>query len=129
MAESKTDLRLDTQRPEKIVAKRQVGRVLADGQLPAAKATLYTVPTGYRVRIKFFRVYNTSGGAEDVTIWAKPGATSRVIFKSATLAGATMAEVLTNGTELALEEGDLIEGDATNATVVDYIITGDEELL
>ena len=58
-------------------------KVLADGQLAAAKATLYTVPADTKALVKFFRLYNTAAVTRTCNIYLKPGATSRQIVKMA----------------------------------------------
>ena len=101
------------------------GKVFADGQLANAKATLYTVPTDKVAYVKFLSVHNTTGGALTVTIYVNTSGTSRVIY-SASLAASTSAQVI-GAAALVLEGGDIIEGAASAATSIDYVITGIEE--
>lgn len=100
------------------------GKVLAQGQLPNAKGTLYTVPALTKAYVRFFRVENPSGGTETVIVYYKK-ATSRQIGRAvlATLEAVDFIE----GDVLALDAGDLIEGQTTTATTVDYVIAGAEE--
>ena len=104
--------------------KNDFGALLADGQLPSSKGTLYTVLEGFRLLIEFFRVYNDNSVAEDVRIYVKPGATSRTIDRHMSLAASTAADVISNGQILTLMPGDLIEGQTTTAAKVDYVISG-----
>ncbi|MBL0320557.1 MAG: hypothetical protein IPP74_14875 [Alphaproteobacteria bacterium] len=101
-------------------------KVLAEGQLANAKGTLYTVPAATTSYVKFFSVYNAAATNQDVEIFVKAGSTSRqVAFIS--LAPRQSARVIDKDEALNLEAGDLIEGNSTDATSVDYVITGAEE--
>ena len=104
------------------------GKILAEGQLPNAKGTLYTCPALTVTYIKFMAVTNEVGaGTELVVIYVKKsGSTSRVVCNG-TLEEKEMIRVLDDGETLELSAGDLIEGETTTATTVDYVITGVEE--
>lgn len=99
-------------------------QALADGQLAAAKATLYTTPASTQTIVKSITFVNTSASAVTINAYAKPGATSRrVIPKDLSIpAGASYV----HDAVITLEAGDLIEGDASTANVVDYVINGTE---
>jgi hypothetical protein len=101
-------------------------KVLASGQLGAAKATIYTVPGATKAYVKYFSVVNTGVGSEVVKVYVNPAGTSRRI-PSGTLASGESASLLTNGEVLILEAGDLIEAETTSAATVDYFICGVEE--
>lgn len=101
-------------------------KVLADGQLGNAKATLYTVPALTKAYVKFFSVMNVSAGTENVTIYVNTSGTSRKIVY-ATLGVDEGARIVDKDEAITLEAGDLIEGFSSNATSVDYVITGAEE--
>jgi hypothetical protein len=98
-------------------------KVLYEGQLPNSKTTLYTVPTSTKTYITSIIAFNTGGGTNTVTMYYKPGSTSRKIFAASVEAGGRLDY---SGGDV-LEDGDLIEGLATNATQVDCIIMGIEE--
>ena len=103
-----------------------VPKVLADGQLPATKGTLYTVPAGRTAYVRILRIYNTSATLdEEVLIYLNVSGTSRV-FLPASLESHGARDAVDDG-GLTLEAGDLIEGQATDAATVDYVITGAEE--
>jgi hypothetical protein len=99
-------------------------KALADGQLAGAKGTLYTVPGATQAIIKTITLVNTSASAVTTNLYAKPGATSRrIIPKDLSIpAGGTYIHDVV----LTLETGDLIEGDASTAAVIDYSISGAE---
>lgn len=99
---------------------------LADGQLATAKATLYTVPVATTTIIKTISYVNTDSVARNVNLYLKPsgGISRRIIPKDMEL-GAGYMMVYDN--EITLEAGDVIEGDATTANVVDYTVSGVEK--
>lgn len=99
---------------------------LADGQLPAAKGTLYTVPGATTTIIKTITLVNTDSSARDVNLYVKPsGGTSRRIIPMNCELG--IGYMLVCDDEFTLEVGDVIEGDASAANVVDYTINGVEK--
>lgn len=95
-------------------------KALADGQLANSKGTLYTTPASTQTIVKSITLYNSGAGTNVCKIYSKPGATSRVIFR-VSLETLEHAQYVT---PITLEAGDLIEGDATSATEVDYTING-----
>lgn len=99
---------------------------LADGQLASTKGTLYTCPASTETIIKTMTLVNTDTSARDVNLYVKPSGSSsrRIIPKDCELG---ISYMLVYDDELCLEVGDLIEGDATAATVVDYVISGVEK--
>lgn len=99
---------------------------LADGQLPNSKGTLYTVGASTSTIVKRITYVNTNTTTESVNLYIKrSGSTSRrIIPKDLQLAGSYM--VIDDDTH-ALATGDLIEGDTTTATKVDYLIEGVEK--
>jgi hypothetical protein len=102
-------------------------KVLADGQLPNAKGTLYTVPGATKAYVKFLHCHNgTATNGEAVKIYTKPGATSRLIGQ-ATLNAGQAVRIIDKDEAVTLEAGDLIEGSTTTAATIDYVITGVEE--
>jgi len=100
---------------------------LGYGQLPAAKGTLYTVPVGISTIIKTVNYVNTcSVVGMTVNLFVCPsGNTSKYIIPP-NLFLSTRYSLIYND-EMTLGPGDLIEGDATSATTVDYEIWGVEE--
>lgn len=101
-------------------------KVLAEGQFATTKGTLYTVPGSTTAYVKFFNVYNTNAATQTVNVYLKPGSTSRQVVKLS-LAQNESANVIEQVGVVTLEAGDLIEGDTTTSTALDYIITGVEE--
>lgn len=101
-------------------------KVLAEGQLPNSKTTLYTVPGATTAYVRFINANNTGATEEVVQFFVRPGAASRRLGRYSLLANET-ARVLGQGEVITLEAGDLIEGQTTTAATVDYVITGAEE--
>lgn len=98
---------------------------LADGQLGTTKATLYTAPTSKQAVISTIRLVNTSSSAVKINLYFKAsGGTSRRLLPKDMEFGARFSAVLDD--EITLEAADIIEGDATIASAVDYIISGIE---
>jgi len=99
---------------------------LADGQLVAAKAILYTVPAAIAAILKTISYVNTDIAARDVNLYIKPsgGVSRRIIPKDMELG---IGYMMVYDDELTLEAGDVIEGDASAANVVDYSISGVEK--
>jgi len=99
---------------------------LADGQLAAAKATLYTVPAATTTIIKTISYVNTDSSARTVNLYKKPSGSSsrRIIPKDMTLG---IGYMMVYDNEITLEVGDEIEGDASVVNVVDFTINGVEK--
>ncbi len=99
---------------------------IADGQLAATKTTIYTVPTAKKSIITSLTLVNTNSSAETINIYFKSsGGTSRRISpKDYSLAASAMMEVLDKS--ITLEAADILEGDTTTASQVDYVISGGE---
>ena len=100
------------------------GKPLADGQLPNAKGTLYTVPAARTAYVRTIVILNTNAAPQQVELYVNVSGTSRRIHREAALAQWAKI-VLTD--PIVLAEGDLIEGHTTTAAAVDYFITGAEE--
>lgn len=96
-------------------------KVLAEGQVPSTKGTLYTAPAGGAL-VKFYRFHNTNAAAQSLRLYVNASGTSREIDRG------TLAQFETGmepeGMSLSLESGDLLEGETTTASAVNYIITG-----
>jgi len=97
-------------------------KALGDGQLAVAKGTLYTTPAVTQAVAKVVLV-NTDASARTVNLYVNRTGTSRRIAPKDVSVGA--GEEYTSET-VTLEAADLIEGDASAATVVDYSIHGFE---
>ena len=98
---------------------------LGNGQLPAAKGTLYAVPALTTAVVLNVVLVNTDAVPRLVNLYFKKASgTSRRLLPEDTSMDAgnklVMEEKITMG---ALDE---IEGDADAATVVDYVISGVE---
>lgn len=97
---------------------------LADGQLANSKGTIYT-SVGKTV-VTDLRVFNTAVTTETVALYIKrSGSSSRQFFR-AVLAQNEFA-AFEASENVTLSSGDLIEGDTTNASAVNYLITGMSE--
>jgi hypothetical protein len=95
--------------------------VLADGQVPATKGTIYTVPGATTAYVYNLRICNTSATPQDVDVWVNVSGTSRQLGRFS-LSQWESADVFSQ--PFHLSAGDLIEADTITASVVDYVITG-----
>jgi hypothetical protein len=103
-------------------------KILAEGQLPNAKGTLYTVPASTKAYVKFLNAHNTAGGGIETIIFyvKKSGSTSRLLA-TGLLNFMEQLRAIDKDEALELGAGDIIEGQTTTAAKVDYTITGVEE--
>ena len=98
---------------------------LADGQLALSKATLYTAPAATQTVISSITLVNTDSSARTVNLYFKAsgGTSRRIIPKDLSLA---IGALFTYTGSVSLEAADILEGDASAATVVDYVLNGVE---
>lgn len=98
-------------------------KVLANGELPLVKATLYTVPA---LKAAFIRVLvvNKSASFTQINIYYKKSGGSSRQMCPRNMDFPTRYKCDLEELPFALEAGDQIEGDATLATSVDYVLYG-----
>lgn len=100
---------------------------LASGSLASSKTTIYTVPSSTKTYIKYLHLHNTGSTTETCIIYAKQSSgTSRIIGRVVLLPN-EQADILDKDSSLVLSAADTIEGQSTNASVIDYFMTGGEE--
>jgi len=100
-------------------------KLLANGQLPNAKGTLYTCPAATTALIKTINLVNVS--ATDpitINIYVKRTISRRIKAKDFPVSIA-IEEIIERN--IILEAGDLLEGDASAVTSIDYVICGIEQ--
>lgn len=98
---------------------------LANGQLPATKQTLYTCPVGKSAVVLGIDLVNTDSGSRVVNLYyKKSGGTSRRISPKDMSMAANFYFPRTG--KITMAAGDVIEGDADSANLVDYVINGVE---
>jgi len=97
---------------------------LADGQLGSTKATLYTAPAATQAIVKLVKLTNTTTSTVKCNIYFKAsgGTSRRIIPYDMELEG----QASFKSDSETLEAGDIIEGDASAATSIDYVISGIE---
>jgi len=99
-------------------------KALGDGQLPAAKGTLYTVPGATQAILRSVTLVNTDTVKRTVNLYVnRTGTSRRIIAVNQEIAAKSPTYV---NVIVALEAGDLVEGDASAAVVVDYTLNGVE---
>jgi len=99
-------------------------KLLANGQLPNAKGTLYTCPALTSTLIKTITLVNAGAADHTANIYVKRTTSRRIKAKDFNIS-TVLEEVVQQN--IILEAGDLIEGDADAATTVDYCIFGIEQ--
>lgn len=101
-------------------------KALADGQLPNSSSAIFTASADVATYVKSFTVFNAGASQNQVVIRVNRTGTDR-IWKRFILEAFESADLLGGGESLILEDGDIIKGFATNASQVDYLISGIEE--
>lgn len=102
-------------------------QIIAEGQVPDSKGTLFTCPTGATAYVKFMPIVNTNAAQQTVVIYVKKsGETSRIIAR-AVLDQWERFTPWEAGEVVMLTSGDEIEGVTTTAAAVDYVIFGGVE--
>lgn len=99
---------------------------LGTGQLASSKGTLYTTPASTQAIVISITLVNTDTSARTVNLYVQKDGTNsrRIIPKDLSLAIGAQFEYTGR---ITLEAADLIEGDASAASVVDYQINGVQE--
>jgi hypothetical protein len=99
----------------------EIGDSLAQGQLAAAEATIYTVPASGKTGILHLNVFNTEAAtARIVYVYVqRSGGTSRLVWRATLIA--TGSAFLDIG---PLSAGDLVRAYASAVNVVNYLLTG-----
>lgn len=95
--------------------------------MPNSKTTLYTVPASTFAYITGVMLANTeTGTAYTVNIYLKrSGSTSRRLLGASTsIAASARLDVIGDAQAIRLSAGDVIEGDASTASKIDYFICG-----
>lgn len=99
------------------------GLPIADGQLPATKTTLYTHSSSNKAHFTRGKFFNTAVAVQTIVIYVNKTGTSRIVGRAVLSQYESYDWV---GDEV-LDNGDLIEGQSTNATSVDYTLNGVQE--
>ena len=94
---------------------------LADGQLANSKGTIYTTPASTQAIIKTITLVNTNSTTESVNLYFSSGTSRRIIPQDTQLLAGNELVV---DDEFTLEAADIIEGDTTTASKVDFVING-----
>ena len=100
-----------------------IPKILADGQVAAAKAMVYTVPNGMQSIIRTVSFANVTAVVQTVLLYVKRSGSVSRLFSRASLNTDEFAHEEEIGT---LAAGDQIEMATTTATSVDFTIMGVE---
>jgi hypothetical protein len=99
----------------------EIGDSLAQGQLAAAEATIYTVPAATKTGILHLNLFNTSAvtGVLAFVLVQRSGGTARLIWEATIpIFGSAWLDIG------PLSTGDLVRSYAGGANVVNYLLTG-----
>ena len=99
--------------------------LLASGQLANSKGTLYTCPTGFRTIIESIQYYNTTAGALTVDTYIHDGTSRQTDSHSVDANSRYIA--LDKNAPYFLDAADLLQGNTSAATSVNYHVFGWEE--
>jgi len=108
------------------MAKTFTIRALGDGQLPSpAAAAIYTVAASTNAIIKTITLVNLDSVTRTVNLYVNASGVNRRIIPQDMPMPQNYTWIFDD--ELTLEAGDMIQGDASAANVVDYTVNGIEE--
>ena len=101
-------------------------KALADGQLASSKETLYTTPASTETIVKSISLTNTSSSMVEVNLYIQRDGTNsrRICPKDMELAA---RHTYIDDKVHTLEAADLVEGDASSGSVIDYAVSGVQE--
>lgn len=99
-----------------------------NGQLPSSQGPIATCPNGTNYYLKQFWLFNSGVAVETIQIWLQPnGGTARHFGPQIQLAPNESAQILEDGESITLTALDAVLAATTNASAVDYTITGVQE--
>lgn len=98
-------------------------KILADGQVAAAKTTIYAVPAATQAIVRTVSFTHVAGGTQTTILYVKKSAGTSRVFSRAVMTTNEYAHEEDIGTLDALDE---LEAETTNAASVDYTVMGVE---
>lgn len=98
-------------------------KVLAEGQVAAAKGTIYTVPAGKQAIMRTVAFTHVAGGTQTVQLYVKKSGSVSRKFSRAQIATNEFAHEEDIGTLSAADE---LEAETTDAASVDFSVHGVE---
>lgn len=98
-------------------------KILANGQVAAAKTTIYTVPALTQAIIRTVTFTQVAGGTQTVILYVKKSAGTSRVFARAVLLTNEYAHEEDIGT---LDAAGELEAETTNAASVDFTVMGVE---
>jgi len=102
-----------------------IADILAEGQVSDSEGVLYTVPSSTKAYIRFMTFFNTNATPQTLILYVRKGAgTSRKFFQCELSQNRTME----CDSPIALGAGDTIRAETTTASVVNFVISGAEQV-
>lgn len=95
--------------------------ILAEGQVDAAKSTIYAVPSSTQAIIRTITFAHVAGGVQAVTLYVKKSGSVSRVFSRTELSSSDFSHEEAIGT---LDAGDEIEAETTDAASVDFTVMG-----
>lgn len=102
------------------------GDLLGEGQVAATWGAIYT-STGVVTILKSINIFNTAATSETVELRVNLSGGGTSMIARAVLEQSEYAFVLSDGETLVLGSGDALEAQTTNATSVDFVVSGATE--
>ena len=108
--------------------------ILIDGRIPATKETVFIVNEPdfktdvfnfEKVNVTKITLFNTSSNPQTVILYVRKKFGEFRKLRQYMLLGDENAEYLAGGEFLPLRAGDILEAEATDADVVDFVVYGD----
>lgn len=100
--------------------------VLADGELPTAQESIYSVPIGtiVAVYIKQLYLYNSNAAEQTISLWLNTGTGTARPWRRLVLAQNESADIFEEGEAVTIEPIHSIEAQTTTAAAISYTLTG-----
>jgi hypothetical protein len=98
---------------------------LAQGQLPATVATIYTVPAGKNAYLKSIYLHNTGGGDQTIKLYINGGSAAERILEGIVSGKDTFEWDIAYS--IILTTGQTLQAETTTATTVNYFLHGATE--
>lgn len=108
--------------------------ILIDGRIPQARATVFIVNEPdfktdvfnfEKVNVTKITLFNTGSNPQTVILYVRKKFGEFRKLRQYMLLGSESAEYLAGGEFLPLRAGDILEAEATDADVVDFVVYGD----
>lgn len=101
-------------------------KALADGEIPQAPEVIFTASAAVGTYVKEMALFNRNAALQTIVLYVNRTGENRT-WKRFELQQFESADALDDGQTLFLESGDEVLAEASNASAVDFIMSGVEE--